>query len=647
MQTSRFAGKPYVPVTPTRLLVEKRYDFKGGLDTYSSNEALEPQYSPYLRNCRNTSRNSVATRKGSGFYTIPVGQTQDTTQTSVTGAGDATVGLVNWQAAKLVPGTTGRLTQMDLNLKTASGTGVLIVEVHSDNAGSPGTLIGSSSISGVTSTYQYRTARFLEGPQLSSGATYWVVLYLQDNGLGTFSWSSTTAATTAKSSIDGGTTWAATTYALNVKSYISADSPVLGLTRFYRSTGTKTTVLAHGTTHYTVDDGTGVLTAFKTGLQPATDYYYAFAQDTMYYVNGVDTPRQYNLTTDTTVAGNPDVAKLVALHKNRLFFVSATDPTKIVFSDEGDYGTYQSTSFLYVPAPRSTDPITGIVSFQDNLYIFTRKKKWVLFGNTLSNFILREAAGKQGAISQNSIVVYDNYIYFCNETGPFKFNGSSDHALYRRIIGDYAAIPDKTKISGVVWNDNYYIFCPAASSSANNQALVYDTLFDAWFFDTNAYYRKAVVLNGPGDSNQLVLGSSVSGTAYFAETQNSDMGKAIDFEYWTKYESFGDPSRQKRVKRFYPQFKASDTGFNITISHDVDFNGAPTSILQPLGSAGAIWGSGIVWGSFTWGRPGLVTPRLTISGKFRYIQRRFSRVGVDTPVEILGFEDYWVPSRAR
>jgi hypothetical protein len=647
--------KRFIKVTPTKLLIEKHYDFSGGLDTYSANEVIEPKYSPYLRNCRNTSRNTIKTRNGAGFYSVPLGETQDISQTSVTGASTQSFGLVNYAATGFSPGVSGRLTKIDLNLKTTSpaGTGPVIVEIRNASGGDPGsTILATSSISSasVTGTAAYLSARFIEAPQLTAFASYWIIVYVQDNGTNTYLWTSTTNLPGARLSTDSGLTWTGQTFQLNFKSYISTDSPVLGLTRFYRSTPSATTILWHGTNGYTINDGTGATTSFKSGLSAsATDYYTAFAQDVMYYVNGFDAPRQYDLTTDSAVAGSPGISKFVALHKNRLFFVSASDPTKIIFSDEGAYTTYQSTSFLYVPAPKSTDPITAIVSFQDNLYIFTRKKKWVLFGNTLANFILREAAGKQGATSQNSVVVYGNYIFFCNDVGAYQFNGTADKQLSIRIVDDYQAIADKTKIHGRVWKDAYYIFNPAAGSGVNNQALIYDLLFNSWFYDTNQYITRSVILDGPGDTtNQLLLGSSVVGAVYYAETQTSDLGKAIAFEFRTKYNSFGDPSRAKRVKRFYPQFKTASTGFNLTLTYDKDFNNAPQAVATTVSTGATIplYGTA-VYGTDVYGAAGLIKPREQISGKFFYLQYRFSRTGVDNSIELLGYESYFIPSRAR
>jgi hypothetical protein len=55
------------------------------------------------------------------------------------------------------------------------------------------------------------------------------------------------------------------------------------------------------------------------------------------------------------------------------------------------------------PSPKSGDPITGWIVFQDNLTIFTRKTKYVLYGDDPGNFVLRQSSGKKGAVNQDVI----------------------------------------------------------------------------------------------------------------------------------------------------------------------------------------------------------------------------------------------------
>jgi len=186
-----------------------------GINTTAPYTQMKDSVSPNFYNCRLYARNStdrrvaVGTRKGPGFYTVPLGETVDQQQTTVTGAADQSLTDTSWVGGKFTAGSNGRLTKVDVNIKTGtSPTQHLLVAVYSDSGGSPDTLLATSSvlITDIASTYNYETARFVEAPQVASGTAYWVVCYMQMGGSGNYLWSSTTAATTSKTSTNSGGT---------------------------------------------------------------------------------------------------------------------------------------------------------------------------------------------------------------------------------------------------------------------------------------------------------------------------------------------------------------------------------------------------------------------------------------------------------
>lgn len=73
-----------------------------GLDTTAPYTQLKNGVSPYYYNVRLYARNStdrrvaVGTRKGPGFYSVPLGETLDQNQASVTGASDQTITETTW-----------------------------------------------------------------------------------------------------------------------------------------------------------------------------------------------------------------------------------------------------------------------------------------------------------------------------------------------------------------------------------------------------------------------------------------------------------------------------------------------------------------------------------------------------------------------
>lgn len=623
--------------------VERLVQTFSGLNTTAPYTQLKDSVSPHFYNCRLYARNStdrrvaVGTRKGPGFYTVPLGETLDQQETSTTGAADQSLNTAQWVGAKFTAGATGRVTKVELNLKNGtSPTQHLIVAIYSDSGGSPSTLLGTSSIlsTDIGSSYAYEVARFVEAPEVASGTSYWVVAYMQMGGSGSYNWSSTTNATTAKTSSNSGGSWVATSYSMNVKTYVSTDSKFLGGTRYTPSNATAKTLIAHGTNLYTVNDLTGATTSIKSGLSAsATDYYFDQSNDQVFYVNGYDAPRFWDGTTDAVVAGSPPVSKFCVFHKNRLWFVDAANPTKLVYSELGDYQQYLSTSFIYAPSPKSGDPITGVKVFQDNLVIFTRKTKYILYGDDPGNFVLRQSSGRKGAVNQDVIQADPNYIYFLADDGVYRYNGSADELMSDAIQTEIDSIADKTKASAAIQNNYYRLYYQSATGVTSDSCVLWDSLNNFWLRDSETYVAKPFV----NEAGLLYEGSSVVGALYESEQAYSDLGKPIAFIYWTKY--FGDGIRKLFLRRIIPSIRLQTQPYSLNIYVDIDLrNTIPLRYTIVAQASGDLWGDGSIWGStFTWGSNTVSTPSPLQGTEAYWHQVRFEQTGVDTPVEIMSY----------
>lgn len=606
---------------------------------------MKDSVSPNMYNTRLYARNStdrrvaVGERKGPGFYSIPLGETLDVQQASVTGAADQIITTTGYQAGQYVALSSGRLTKVELNLKNGTvPTQHLIVEIRADSSGSPSTVLATSSIlsTNIGVPYAYLSARFVEAPSIISGTTYWVVVYMQMGGTGNYLISSTTNATTAKTSNNSGGTWTVSTYALNMKVYLSTSTKLLGGTRFTPSNSIAKTVIAHGTNVYTVNESTGATTSIKSGLNVnATDYYFDQSNNGLYWTNGFDVPQFWDGTTVAVVPGSPPVSKFCIFHKNRLWLVDAANPTRIVYSELGEYGQFLSTSFIYAPSPKSGDPIVGWMVFQDNLTVFTRKTKWVLFGDDPGNFVLRQSSGKKGAVNQDVIKADPNFIYFLSDDGIWRYNGSADELISDRIQTEIDSIADKTKSSAAIQNNYYRLYYIGLGGVTQNSTVLWDTQNNFWLRDSGTYITKPFV----NEVGILIEGSSQVGAVYLAERAYSDLGKPIAFIYWTKY--FGDGLRKIFLRRLLPSIRLQTQPYNLNIYIDIDQrNTIPLRYTMNAQAIGSLWGGGATttWGSgLLWGSATVSSPRPMQGTEAFWHQIRFEQTGVDTPVEILSY----------
>jgi len=652
---SRFA--PRVPQAPTgRKLSSQIVKDMRGLNSTDPYGILPQSASPYLRNARmylSTTERQVAisTRTGAREYTIPIGEGVEASETSTDNADEVTASQTTWIGQMFSPSTTGVLTKVDINVKKGDGSAPLSIRVYTDNSGEPGDLIARSTILNpfIDDSFAYSEARFVEAPLLESTEDYWLVFSVQKAGSDndTYILSTTDNSTDASISVSSGNEWTAENYSLNFRAYLSENSGVLGSVRYYPQSSSPVTFFAHQTDIYEVDDSDGSTTSVKSGLNAGTSVvrFAQFAGD-MFAVNGLDPLQRYSGGAFSNVAEAPGVPGLICEHKAILFIVDASDRNKISFTNpaEFDYTDWETTDFIYIPETKSADPITGLVSFQDNLIVFTKNDKWVLYGSDLATFEPRQALGQKGAVSQEAIVVDDNYIYFVSDDGHmYRWNGSKDEQLSRVIEANLDDVATFENVRLTLANDRIHYWFQSTGQPAFDNSFVYETRYDEWFYDTGRYINGGFTLTQEND--QVIFSSGQAGVLYWGSSNYSDLGKPIEFEYYTNYFDFGVPDNLKQVRRLYTQFRKIDNPGLVIIGVDVDFKNDPVEEEIQLQSSGYRWGDSLIeWGDseIFWGsNDQYQRQRMTVPGQATHYQVRISKTCTEAPVFFIGHSEYY------
>lgn len=633
------------------------FDYSRGFNSYLANDALPLDQLRLAQDSRISTLGRMVTRKGANFYSDPEGEAANDDQATVTGAADESISTTNWLAARITTTAAGRLTKVELNLKSNTGNSPIIVEIYDEDTGEPGNKLATSSIksSDLSGSYAYVPARFVDAPELANATNYWIVAYQQEEGTGSYDWSSTTAATTSLSSSNSGGTWASTSYDLNFKTYTSTDSKTKGLYRAYKSDGTAKTLIASDDTLSSVSDVDGSLTAVNSSLNAsATDYNFATVEDIIYYVNGVDAPRKWDFTTDAVWGGSgfPASPSLIVSHQDLLFTNDTSDPTKIVFSNEDSYVTADSTNFIYVPSPKSPEGIVAFTTLNGVLHIFTQAGKHSLYGVDKSTFTLVESPARKGTFSQKSVVSTRNSIYFLSDDGVYLFNGVEDQLISVDITDQIEAMTNKSSATLAVHGNRLKLYYRSTGVARNDSCLVYNLDYGTWESeDTNQYVERAIQWSGGADDFEYVTGSSHVGQAFkWGESSNnySDLGKPLNFEIRTGYYFGKDPNSLKVWKRWYPRLKKQSRTYNIQASVDSDFRDAPSSQNLSVGASGVTWGGGAEWGDGSvYGSTTFDSDRIHVAGQSYYRQYRISKTGVNTPVEFLGHSVHIKQKRVR
>ena len=632
-----------------------------GVDMVTPVDLLSDGRTPWSKNFRLYAQQSdsrqvaVSSRKGPGKYIEPLVETQDASNESA-GDGDALIGVTaNIAAQKISVTDDGRLNRVDLRLRSTEGAfGPVIISLYSDQDGRPTRILSQSSIGSgdISDTFGWVTARFVNAPLVSDGQSVWIVVETQDDGGGFYEIETVSTGTNAKYSDTSFASLEDVSWGINYRTFLAPDERCKGGFRYNRENGTNITVAVYGDTLYALNPTTNVWSVVKNGLNSSADFYsFDTADGKLFWVNGYDNLMCWDGVTVTTIT-DPElpVLSMITFHKDRLFGVVANDKNKIVWSEapgnpEGSpsnqqwYNAWLSTSFTYVPAPKTGSPVTGIVSFQDSLIIFTQNGKYVLSGYDAGSYTLRQSTGFKGALHFRNIAHDENFIYFVSDDGLYSFNGSKDDNIsIRRIQPLFAACPDKEGIVPVVWENKVRFYMASQASTVNDICALYNRGLDGeWEIDTDTFVDFAVHFDDADDSGELLEFSSQYAMPFLAEQAYNSLGAPIDFEYRFKYDSMGLPAQKKRLRRYYPILQGVDSTFKINIAMDKDFQDSPRNKDVLLAVNGAKWGS-FSWGDgTTWGGDkSFKHHRQSYSGSAYYWQLRVARKGVNNRVAFVG-----------
>lgn len=632
-------GRITASATP---VMDETYDLRG-LNLVMPDQIMPAGESPNTTNSRmyareeDESRVANRTRRGSAVFTLPVGETLDAKNITAN-TGELAISVERVVAQPFVAESTGALSKFELEIRRKPGaTGHVRVDICTDDGGVPGQIVGETSIlsSAITDTFQYLAGFLMDAPNVTLGVQYYAVIYVQDNGSGEYELRQTAdAGALDLLSIDQGVSWSSLGVSFHFKSYVSPLNAVKGFQRRYPSNGQKRTLVAAAGSIYSVQDN-GTVTEIDSGLNAGSNpVRFAFVDDKSLYVNGFNAPRWFDGAAASNIPNAPLGASLVKIHQGRAFFL--TDKTLFRFSELYDFATYPSVNFFYVPNPKSSDPVVGARTFQDNFVILTQETKHIVYGSDISSFTRKEAIGTKGGVSDEAIAVDRNNMYFMADDGTVNaFNGISDKDISGKMQPEFSGIVDKSKVRFHLYNNQLRVYYAKAPSAFNNRMALYDIAYDQWFMDTGKNIVGSLEWNQ--DNSELIEFSSKVNALFKGETGYSDAGKPIDWKWWSNYKKYGSGASKKRIKRFRPVLRTVDANYTMLVGKDMDFANRPDMREYIVSGGGAKWGA-FVWGDGTkYGRNKMVDKPSAMSGRGRHIQYRFERKGVETPVELYGY----------
>ncbi len=138
----------------------------------------------------------------------------------------------------------------------------------------------------------------------------------------------------------------------------------------------------------------------------------------IYYPGG----KKFDGTTVTSTAGWPSANGFTRVHNDRMWMTDSND--RLYFSAVGNPSSWPAANFIDVSGGPASNPIMGMRSFNNRLYIFKSDNLWVLeTPGATTSWSLRKVS-EDGCFA-DTISEWDGALYWFGVQGAYKFDGTT------------------------------------------------------------------------------------------------------------------------------------------------------------------------------------------------------------------------------
>lgn len=246
----------------------------------------------------------------------------------------------------------------------------------------------------------------------------------------------------------------------------------------------------------------------------------------------------------------PDGAgKYITAHLGRMIMAGNTDfPYRVYFSSAlapeewSDTPPFDGTSLDLVD---DGDPegITGLASFQNRLYVWTRQSLYEITGTTPDTFIVQKVSSGIGCISHASIAQVPNDVLFASDRGvhslrqlssgrqtEINFASIDIQRLWTELLSTSLYMRCMAMYDDTI--NSYIVSVPSAGQIKNDQLLVYNIEFGTWTVWPNVNARslcRVLISN----KRNILLGKEDGVIAMINRTSRNDFGGGYSARFRT------------------------------------------------------------------------------------------------------------------
>jgi hypothetical protein len=248
--------------------------------------------------------------------------------------------------------------------------------------------------------------------------------------------------------------------------------------------------------------------------------------------------------------------RYLELFNNQLFMGGFSTALSTVFwSEIGEPEQVQPESFAEFRT-NDGDRITGMKSYLSGLVVFKENSFHKLSGQDPTNFSIDEITDEYGCISNEAIVVWEDYLWFLDRKGIVQFDGANVKIVSNRVepifrsmnidaARDYARGIHYRKFNEV------WFAIPINGATLNNCVVVYDYVADAWTKYEGVNVASLFLAQGSFNEPRPFYGGYTGTISYFDENLYNDNGAPISCVATTSWLAPLGKSTEQLFRRTY------------------------------------------------------------------------------------------------
>lgn len=445
---------------------------------------------------------------------------------------------------------------------------------------------------------------------------------------------------------------------------LGATVAITGGKEYRKSDGTSQVICGTNDGRIVQLNSDGTTTDLVTGLTASTKWWFETYNDILICANRADAPRKWDGTTLSTLGGSPPATGgPVRAHGNRIFFLDATQKSRLTWSalnNEEDYTTASNAGSVLVSANDGADLVDMVPSINE-LVLLKGSRPYRLQGTSPSTFAITNVVpttGSVGAASSHGNVFAVNDVWYMANNGVvnlstvFQFGDLKERYASDRIAAYWEAGSGHT-LSAQNLDDavacydpqyNWLYFAVDSNGDGKNDLLlVYDLLNKAWSPWTAQSIASMWVVRNSSNGLYEVYAGGYDG---HIRVLNRDVS-ANNIDGHMRHLSCLDAPGIEKSPRYLFLYLKEEGNYTVAVDTKFDFGntGGQQYTASTLGGSKTL---GVNWtlGVDRLGRKDQIVKRMDLTGVGEFVEIGVRNQNDGEPFTVYGFEVMWRPRRA-